>query len=214
MPTGWSQQQNKHAVEQVRCIACLTLCAPSPPQAHTRGKCPLKTSTTLPVWTPAFTADAILITECPCTCKQARQKVSSTCGSINQVYSFVEQATDSTAAQLESTKLALQQHAARQPAPAAEAHLEPGPGQVQGPYCLQEHTHTHTLSSESATFPKLLLCASMAGIAEATGRAKCGQGAQLVCEAGACKLIDLGFPRHEHGGTSMAAVQLCPRCLQ
>jgi hypothetical protein len=61
---------------------------------------------------------------------QARQKLSSTCGSISQMYSFVEQATEATAAQLESTKLALQQHAAKQPA-VAEALLEPGPGQVR-----------------------------------------------------------------------------------
>jgi hypothetical protein len=60
---------------------------------------------------------------------QARQKLSSTCASISQMYSFVEQATEATAAQLESTKLALQQHAAKQPA-VAEAPLEPGPGQV------------------------------------------------------------------------------------
>jgi hypothetical protein len=45
------------------------------------------------------------------------------------MYSFVDQATEATAAQLESTKLALQQHAAKQPA-VAEAPLEPGPGQV------------------------------------------------------------------------------------
>lgn len=62
-------------------------------------------------------------------CLQARQKVSSTCASISQMYSFVDQATEATAAQLESTKLALQQHAAKQPA-VAEAPLEPGPGQV------------------------------------------------------------------------------------
>lgn len=61
---------------------------------------------------------------------QARQKLSSTCGSISQMYSFVEQATEATAAQLESTKLALQQHAAKQPA-VSEAPLEPGPGQVR-----------------------------------------------------------------------------------
>lgn len=67
-----------------------------------------------------------------CNCPaQARQKLSSTCGSISQMYSFVEQATEATAAQLESTKLALQQHAAKQPA-VAEAPLEPGPGQVGG----------------------------------------------------------------------------------
>jgi hypothetical protein len=60
---------------------------------------------------------------------QARQKLSSTCGSISQMYSFVDQATEATAAQLESTKLALQQHSAKQPA-TAEAPLEPGPGQV------------------------------------------------------------------------------------
>lgn len=61
---------------------------------------------------------------------QARQKLSSTCGSISQMYSFVDQATEATAAQLESTKLALQQHSAKQPA-TAEAPLEPGPGQVR-----------------------------------------------------------------------------------
>lgn len=60
---------------------------------------------------------------------QARQKLSSTCGSISQLYGFVEQATEATAAQLESTRLALQQHAAKQPA-TAQAPLEPGPGQV------------------------------------------------------------------------------------
>lgn len=64
-----------------------------------------------------------------CVLMQARQKLSSTCGSISQLYSLVGQATEATAAQLESTKAVLQQHAARQPS-AAEAPLEPGPGQV------------------------------------------------------------------------------------
>lgn len=72
---------------------------------------------------PALCAPALL-------CLQARQKLSSTCGSISQMYSFVDQATEATAAQLESTKLALQQHSAKQPA-TAEAPLEPGPGQVR-----------------------------------------------------------------------------------
>lgn len=63
--------------------------------------------------------------------QQARQKLASTCGSISQLYGFVEQATEATAAQLESTHMALQQHAAKQPA-TAEPPLEPGPGQVSG----------------------------------------------------------------------------------
>lgn len=71
----------------------------------------------------------MLRTAAVCLSLQARQKLSSTCASISQMYSFVEQATEATAAQLESTKLALQQHAAKQPA-VAEAPLEPGPGQV------------------------------------------------------------------------------------